>query len=100
MIHVEASRPLEKALNFNSENIFEYIDEMLFQVNANQFGTQAEETLLHLFQYIKTLPISDMDSIVFEVDAMVNKALSETSSYAYRAGFMEACRLLKTLQSF
>ena len=100
MVDMETSKPLDKALNFNSENIFQYIDTMLFQVNADTIGEPANETVRNLCKYIESLPITDTDSVSFEVESMANTALSQTSSYAYKAGFMEACRLMRTLQTF
>lgn len=100
MIDMETSKPLDKALNFNTGNIFEYIDLMLSDVNADTIGKQADETVRNLCKYIESLHISDADSVSFEVESMANEALSKTSSYAYKAGFMEACRLIRTLQSF
>lgn len=100
MIVMETGRSLDKALNFNKENIFHYIDSILFDKNADTIGKQADETVKELCKYVKTLPVPDTDSVSFEVESMANTALSQTSSYAYKAGFMEACRLIKTLQSF
>jgi len=100
MVDMETNKPLDKALDFNAENIFEYIDSMLFNANADTIGKQADETVRNLCKYIESLPISDTDSVSFEVESMANTALSQTSSYAYKAGFMEACRLIRTLQSF
>ena len=98
MIDME-SKPLDKALNFNTGNFFEYIDSMLSDVNADTIGKQADETVRKLCKYIESLHISDAASVSFEVESMANEALSKTSSYAYKAGFMEACRLIRTLQS-
>lgn len=100
MIDTEMSKPLGKALNFNSENIFEYIESMLFNVNAEMIDPQASEILQKLCSYIQTLPLSDTSKVVFQVEDMANEALTKTSHYAYKAGFIEACRLMKTLQSF
>ena len=100
MIDTEVSKPLGKALNFNSENIFEYIESMLFNVNAEMIDPQASEILQKLCSYIQTLPLSDTRKVVFQVEDMADEALTKTSHYAYKAGFMEACRLMKTLQSF
>lgn len=96
----ETRRTLDKALNFNGENIFEYIGQMLFNLNVDMIGVQASETVKDLCQYIASLPVPDTDSAVFEVENLVNTALAQTSDYAYKAGFIEACRLLRTLQSF
>ena len=100
MIDTEVSKPLGKALNFNSENIFEYIESMLFNVNAEMIDPQASEILQKLCSYIQTLPLSDTSKVVFQVEDMAVEALTKTSHYAYKAGFIEACRLMKTLQSF
>lgn len=100
MIDTEMSKPLDKALNFNPENIFEYIESMLFDVNAEIIGTQSSEILQKLCDYIGALPMPDTDKVVFEVEDMAAEALTKTSHYAYKAGFIEACRLMKTLQSF
>lgn len=100
MIDVETSKPLDKALNFNPENIFEYIELILFNINAETISEQSNEIVQKLCKCIESLPISDASKIRFEVEDMVNEALCKTSHYAYKAGFIEACRLIKTLQSF
>lgn len=100
MVDMETGKTLDKALNFNTENIFDYINSMLFHANADTIGGQAGETVRNLCKYIESLPVADTDTVSFEVESMANTALSQTSSYAYKAGFMEACRLIKTLQSF
>lgn len=100
MVNTETCKPLDKALNFNNENFFDYIFLILSNINADTFGEQTNETLKNLCEYIGSLPVPDTDSVSFEVESMVSEALSQTSSYAYKAGFMEACRMIKTLQSF
>lgn len=100
MTKTETRRPLDKALNFNMDNIFEYISQMLFNLNVDMIGDQARETVKGLCQYIASLPVPDVDSAVFEVESLANTALAQTSDYVYKAGFIEACRLLRTLQSF
>lgn len=100
MIDMETVKPLDRAFNFTTDNFFEYIQQMLSDVNADLIGSQATETLDNLIRYIQTLAVNDADSVIFNVEDMANTALNQTSSYAYRAGFTEACRLLKTLHSF
>lgn len=100
MIDMETSKPLDKALNFNPENIFEYIELLLSQVNADTIGDQANETVKTLCEYITSLPIPSTEDVIFKVEDMAYKALSQTSSFAFKAGFMEACRLMQTLRSF
>lgn len=100
MTDIETSKPLDKALNFNSENIFEYIEFLTFHVNADLHGQQASETAQNLCKYIEELPLPDPNDVMMDVESMVNEAMTQTSEYAYKAGFMEACRLMRTLQSF
>lgn len=100
MVDILTSKALDKALNFNTENIFEYINQILFNVNADISGEQASKILKNLCEYIEVLPLPDAKSVMLEVESMVSEALAETSQYAYKAGFMEACRLMRTLQSF
>lgn len=41
MIDMETSKPLDKALNFNQENFFEYIDILLHNMNTEIIGSQS-----------------------------------------------------------
>ena len=100
MIDMETSKPLDKALNFNQENFFEYIDILLHNMNTEIIGSQSMRITKKLYEYIRSLHLTDEESVVFDVEDMVNEALSNNSHYAFKAGFMEACRLIKTLQSF
>lgn len=100
MIDMEISKPLDKALNFNQKNFFEYMDVLLHNMNTEIIGSQSMKTTKKLYKYIRSLHLADTENIVFEVEDMVNTALSDNSKYAFKAGFMEACRLMKTLQSF
>lgn len=100
MIDMEISKSLDKALNFNQENFFEYIDILLHSMNTETIGRQSMKTTEKLYKYIRSLHLADTENIVFEVEDMVTTALSDNSKYAFKAGFMEACRLIKTLQSF
>lgn len=97
---MEISKSLDKALNFNQENFFEYIDILLHSMNTETIGRQSIKTTEKLYKYIRSLHLADTENIVFEVEDMVTTALSDNSKYAFKAGFMEACRLIKTLQSF
>lgn len=100
MTDMLTSKPLDEALNFNPENIFEHIDQLLCNMNADLSGPQADQIAQKLYQYIESLSLTDAKSVMLDVDSMVNDAILATSQYAYKAGFMEACRLIRTLQSF
>ncbi len=91
---------MNQALDFNTENIFEYMNTILQEKNANLYGEQADQTLLELCSYIKTLPLDNVDSVMLEVEDYATSALCQTSEYAFKAGFIVACKLRNTLQSF
>ena len=44
MIDMEISKPLDKALNFNQENFFEYMDVLLHNMNTEIIGSQSIKT--------------------------------------------------------
>ena len=44
MIDMEISKPLDKALNFNQENFFEYMDVLLHNMNTEIIGSQSMKT--------------------------------------------------------
>ncbi len=100
MTDMITSKPLDEALNFNQENIFDHINQLLCNMNADISGPQADQITQSLYKYIESLPLADARSVVLDVDSIVNEAILATSQYAYKAGFVEACRLMKTLQSF
>lgn len=97
---MEESKTLDEALHFNATNIFEYIDKLHCDANTAIIGTNAEIAMSKVYEYIKTLQLPDTEKILFDIEDMSNHAIFENAHYAYRAGFIEACRLLKTLQSF
>lgn len=94
----EEIKTLDEALKFDDSNFFEYIFYILNQRNCNWIGPKADFTINKLNAYIKSLPNSD--DIIMIFDDLVMQAMLETSEYAYKAGFKEACRLTKTLDSF
>lgn len=100
-MEIEESKTLDETLSFNKDNLFEYINFLLFHKNADLLGDKAEHIINdELASYIKQLPINGTDDIYLEASSIATQALVETSHYAFMAGFKEACRLLKTLNSF
>lgn len=93
MIDTEVSKPLGKALNFNSENIFEYIESMLFNVNAEMIDPQASEILQKLCSYIQTLPLSDTSKVVFQVEDMADSGII-SKNFPYRSSLLLVGRIL------
>ena len=88
---------LDCALNFDSESIFEHMETLLSYHNAETICPEATHTSSNLLEYIGALDIPDVKDAVFMVEDMANAALSENCTYAYRAGFKEGVRLLRTL---
>ena len=88
---------LDKALNFSSENFFEYIQTLLANEDPDYFGELANKDYEDI---INLLSDPEAQISVQTMDTKICHALMETSKYAYRAGFIEACRLIKTLHSF
>ena len=87
---------LDKALNFSAENFFEHIQTLLANEDPDYFGEQANKDYEDI---IKLLSNPKAQITVQTMDTKICHALMETSKYAYRAGFIEACRLIKTLHS-
>jgi hypothetical protein len=98
-MYMETQKPLDEALNFNKENIFDYLDTLLHNMNAETIGDQASGNVKRLFEYIRSLKLENTDEIIFDVEDIVNQALCDNSQYAFRAGFKEACRLIRTLET-
>lgn len=92
------SNTLDEAINFNTDNIFEHLETLLSEGNAELIGAQATETVKKLCAYIEDL--QQPQDVLFEVEDFTTQALTQVSKYAYSAGFREACRLIKTLNSF
>lgn len=93
------AKTFEETLDFNKSNIFEYIDIILGYQNTDRHGKEAVQEVLKLYDYIRSLPFPNPDSVLIEIDDFVMDALNKTSDYAFRAGFIAACKLKNTLQS-
>ena len=94
----EKEKTLDEAINFNKDNLFEYLTHLLFIRNANWFGSTADNTYREFSRYIDSIPIDD--SIKMEINDKTMQAMTEASQHSYEAGFREACRLNKVLNSF
>lgn len=96
------SRTMDEAINFNKENIFDYLHFILYNRNADDRGDDANNYMDQLYEKIKSLADLTENSCdtYSDVEYLVESALKETSDYSYNAGFREACRLWKTLTSF
>lgn len=59
---MEISKPLDKALNFNQENFFEYMDVLLHNMNTEIIGSQSMKTTKKLYKYIRSLHLADTEN--------------------------------------
>lgn len=91
-------KTLEESINFNKDNLFEYIRFIQFHQNANCSGKKADKLLESLNEYMNSMSISC--NIKMEINDVIIQALNEVSDYAYEAGFKEACRLIRTINTF
>lgn len=98
----EESKTMDEAINFNKDNIFDYLHFILFNRNADDRGDAAQAYIDKLYERVQSLADLTEDSYhtYMEVEDLVENALNNVSDYAYNAGFREACRLWKTLTSF
>lgn len=98
----EQIKTLDEAINFNQDNIFDYLHFILFNRNADDRGDDAQVYIDKLYERVQSLSDLTKDSYqtYMEVEDLVENALNNVSDYAYNAGFREACRLWKTLNSF
>lgn len=98
----EEPKTLDEAINFNPDNIFDYLQFILHNRNADDRGDAAHVCINKLYEKIKMLSGLTEDSYdtYMEVEDLVEESLNEVSAYAYAAGFREACRLCHTLNSF
>ncbi len=90
-------KTLEEAINFNNDNIFEHINFLQFSQNANFSGEDADKKVDEINTFLQNHDFSF--EICSEVNDKVLQALNYTSDYAYKSGFREAIRLIKTLYS-
>lgn len=98
----EESKTMDEAISFNKDNIFDYLHFILFNRNADDRGDAANNYICKLYEKIKSLPIPTENSYdtYQEIEDLIENSLNEVSDYAYNAGFREACRLWRTLNSF
>ena len=98
----EQNKTMDEAINFNKDNIFDYLHFILFNRNADDRGDAANNYICKLYEKIKSLevPTENSNNTYMEIEDLIESSLNEVSDYAYNAGFREACRLWKTLTSF
>ena len=95
----DQEKTLDEAINFDKDNIFEYLSQIISERNGNLYGKNAEVILEKILSLLVGFPETE-SNVAFECEDLINEALVETSKYAYASGFREACRLMNTLHSF
>lgn len=91
-------KTLEESVHFDKDNLFEYIRFIQFQQNVNCFGDRADLLLKSLNDYL--VSVSLPHEIQSEINDKLIETMTEVSDYAYESGFKEACRLIRTINTF
>lgn len=95
---MEESKTLNEAVDFNKDNIFEYIFFIHHSRNADKLGEAAALKQEKIMQSIYSSNMGEDEK--FELEALLTETMCDVSEYAYKSGFIEACKLLHTLNSF
>lgn len=98
----EQIKTLDEAINFNQDNIFDYLHFILHNRNVNDRGDKVNDILNKAYDEIKALSelTKDSNNVYFNLEMSIEEAVNEVAYLNYDAGFREACRLLRTLNSF
>lgn len=95
---MEESKTMDEAVDFNKDSIFEYIFFMHHSQNADKFGKTATPKQEKI---INTIYSSGMgEDEMFDLESLLNETMCDVSDYAYKSGFIAACKLVRTLNSF
>lgn len=95
---MEECKTLNKAIDFNKDNIFDYIFFIQFSRNADKFGEIASSKQEKIVQSIYSSNMeTDKKS---DLESLLTETMCDVSEYAYKSGFIEACKLMRTLNSF
>lgn len=98
----EESKTMDESINFNKDNIFDYLHFILYNRNADERGDVANNVIDKFYEKVQTLAelTENSSDTYMEVEELVETAFKEISDYSYDSGFREACRLWRTLNSF
>lgn len=95
---MEESKTLNETVDFNKDNIFDYIFFIHHSKNADKFGKEATSKQEKI---IKGICSSNMDEDKkFDFESLLTEVMCDVSEYAYKSGFIDACKLMHTLNSF
>lgn len=95
---MEESKTLNEAVDFNKDNIFEYIFFIHHSRNADKFGKTATPKQEKIIQGIYSSNMGENER--FELESLLTETMCDVSEYAYKSGFIDACKLMHTLNSF
>ncbi len=95
---MEKSKSLNETIDFNKNNIFDYIFFIHHNLNADKLGSIAVPKQEKI---VETIYSSNMrDDEKFDLESLLTETMCDVSEYAYKSGFIDACKLLHTLNSF
>lgn len=95
---MEESKTLSEAVDFNKDNIFEYIFFIHHSRNADKFGETAAPKHKEIIQSIFSSSMGEDEK--FNLESLLAETMCDVSEYAYKSGFIDACKLMRTLGSF
>lgn len=98
----EQGKTLDEAINFNQDNIFDYLHFILHNRNVDDRGDKVNSILDKIYDKLDELSklTDNSHDVYFNLETSIEEALCEVAYLNYDAGFREACRLQRTLNSF
>lgn len=95
---MEESKTLNEAIDFNKDNIFDYIFFIHHSRNADKLGRMAVPKQEKIVQTICSSNMGEDEK--FDLESLLTETMCDVSEYAYKSGFIDACKLMHTLNSF
>lgn len=95
---MEESKTLNEAIDFNKDNIFDFIFFIHHSRNADKLGKIAVPKHEKIVQIIYSSNMGEDEKL--DLESLLTETMCDVSEYAYKSGFIDACKLMHTLNSF
>lgn len=95
---MEESKTLNEAIDFNKDNIFDFIFFIHHSRNADKLGKIAVPKQEKIVQIIYSSNMGEDEKL--DLESLLTETMCDVSEYAYKSGFIDACKLMHTLNSF
>lgn len=86
---------LNTEINFTEEKLMDMLEQILFYENINRCGEEADELIDQAEDYIRNENISP--DVQFKLCDYCSDISARASTHAFKVGFKEGVRLLRTL---